>query len=153
MSFSLPALIMILAIAWPHIFYWIAPARHQPSETGGNNIWVDILQWGGFLAFAVLLIFFGEQHHEEAHSHVYMLVVMAICAIAYYVMWIGYFRDGRQYNYLKRNALLLGVLPAIYVIFAACYLENIYALIASVLFACGYMLNAYRLYKQTGSPQ
>jgi hypothetical protein len=153
MTFSLPALIIILIILLPNLLFVLFPPSNKPENMPDENKWVSMIEHGGQILFFAAFLFVPVADIENRNP--ILLMCMILCTLIYYALWIRYMVKKQVYNALFETVLGIPIPMAIFPIlaftFAVLWLQAWLALIPLVLFAVGHFINSWNSAQQLHS--
>ena len=135
-GFSIYGLIAFTLQEIPYLPWLLLPLVNNPLANNiPKNMYFGMLEKsGGILTVALLVIVINKSLIQPKLNNKFFLV-SAFCLITYYVCWIFYFS-----GFTNAWLIVIGlsaVVP-IYYFFIALWLENYFAVIASIIFFVGH---------------
>jgi hypothetical protein len=145
-SFPLGGIISLL-IFLPNLLLFISPPKKMNDEsdsTNGKNF-ITIFERTGQASCFVLPFLY----HLPIPSifNEMMLTMMAVILSLYYVCWARFFMKGRGMEWFYRPLfgmiLPMAVLPVLYFLIAAVFLQSLWLFIVAVVFAIGHLTESW----------
>lgn len=131
--FALPMLI--------NIAYVIFPPVGAAKQSKGVMRWLDIVENISRIAYLVSISVLVSEKPVNPKSA--WLMLSALFLILYYIVWIRYFKGGRDIALLGKPFLFvpmpLAVFPVLYFMFAAIWLGNIPAAVIMAIFGVAHI--------------
>jgi len=144
-------MIIPIAVLLPNLFFFVLPPSNLPGNMGDNESLLFKMSEGiGRLGVFILPIL-SSIHHKEYHE-VLSLIGMSIFLLLYYIGWVRYFRQGRDYKLLFSPMIgipvPLAISPILYFICASVVLHSPLLFLSSLLFAIGHIPVSLKTYQQ-----
>lgn len=131
--FALPMLI--------NIAYVIFPPAGTAKQSKGVTRWFEIVENISRIAYLVSISVLVSEKPVNPKSA--WLMLSALFLILYYIVWIRYFKGGRDIALLGKPFLFvpmpLAVFPVLYFMFAAIWLGNIPAAVIMAIFGAAHI--------------
>ena len=131
--FALPMLI--------NIAYVIFPPAGAAKQSKGVTRWLEIVENISRIAYLVSISVLVSEKPINPKSA--WLMLSALFLILYYIVWIRYFKGGRDIALLGKPFLFvpmpLAVFPVLYFMFAAIWLGNIPAAVIMAIFGAAHI--------------
>ena len=144
MSFSFPALLIILIILLPNFLFVLYPPANKPENLPEENKWISMLEHGGQILFFAVFLFLPPA--SSTNRNPILLLWMIVCTVIYYALWIRYMLKKQAYNSLFDTVLGIPIPMAIFPIlaftFGVLWLQSWWTLIPLTLFAMGHIINS-----------
>ena len=155
MTFSLPGLLLSLAILAPSFLLLAWPARSQPEVLPKSGWLLAWLERGGQAACLVVPAITGGAVHPD----VWLAAVIVFLGL-YYALWVRYFVAGREFALLYRPLAFVPVPMAVFPVLAflagAGWLKSWWLAGAAVVLGIGHIALSYRIARalppREGSP-
>ena len=145
MSFSLPALFIILTILFPNLLFVFFPPTNKPDNLPEENKWISMLEHGGQILFFAVFLFSPVTHVENRNPM--LLFWMIFCTLLYYALWIRYMAKKQAYSALFETIMSIpipmAIIPILAFTFGVLWLHAWLALIPLTLFAIGHFINSW----------
>ncbi|MAT42428.1 MAG: hypothetical protein CL609_08815 [Anaerolineaceae bacterium] len=145
MSFSIPALTIILIILFPNLLFVFFPPTSKPENIPEENKWTSMLEHGGQILFFATFIFLPHQPRQDGNPMLFIWLI--VCTAIYYALWIRYMVKKQAYRALFENFLGIPIPMAIFPIlaftFGVLWLQVWLTLIPLYLFAIGHFISSW----------
>lgn len=149
MGFSIIGLRIAVFIFLPNLLFVLFPPKNVPAGLKDAGIIFTVLERIGQAGCLVILII-SEVNYQNANIDIWF-ILMALCIILYYSLWIRYVAKGHDFSLGFKPLLFLpipmAVFPVFAFLFAALWGESIYLGTAVVLLAIGHFVNSWHTYK------
>ncbi|RXZ81743.1 hypothetical protein EBB07_13905 [Paenibacillaceae bacterium] len=146
------SLITPVLILLPNLMFFKFPPQNMPSEQ--NKKWIFTAAEGIGRVGVILFPLFLSIHIQTTYE-IISLLVMLLSLMMYYVGWIRYFRNDRQYKLLFAPLwgipVPLAIFPSLYFLFAAVLTHSYGLFIFSVILAIGHIPNSLTDYNRNRS--
>lgn len=150
MNFTLKGFIVVLLPLLPNLLFFLLPAPNLQNGLKDGGLLINILEHGGRIIYMIAMVI--AFHKPSDGNRNQLLIGMAICLIAYFILWGRYFLNGRDGILLFEKAfgipVPMAIFPVVYYLLGAIWLNNVPASIAIILFAIGHITNSYLTYLQ-----
>jgi hypothetical protein len=144
MTFSLPGLLLSLAILAPSFLLFPWPARSQPEVLPKSGWLLSGLERGGQAACLVVPAITGGAGHPD-----WWLAAVIVFLGLYYGLWVRYFVGGREFALLYRQLAFvpvpMAVFPVLAVLAGAGWLQSWWLAGAAALLGIGHIALSYRI--------
>lgn len=151
MGFSIIGLLIAMFIFLPNLLFVILPPKNVPDGLKDAGIIFTVLERIGQVG-CLLILAISKDNFQNVNIDIWF-VLMALCLILYYSLWIRYVVKGHDFSFAFRPLLILPIPMAIFPVFAfgfaALWGKSIYLGIAVVLLAIGHFVNSWHTYKLT----
>ena len=148
MSFSLPGLLLTLAILLPNLLMLLLPPRDMPERVPDAGIFITVLERIGQAGCFVLPALLGGSFNGRPMD--LWLALSALCVVAYWAMWARYAIGGRRFRLLFQPLWFVPVPMALFPVlafgFAAAWGRSPWLGAAAVVLAVGHMMNSWKTY-------
>jgi hypothetical protein len=145
MSFSIPALIVLLVILIPNLLFLVFPPKDMPGQLKNGGVLLNIMEQGGRILFFVIFPFTARTTAPVGFSLYLCLAILF--AFLYELLWLRYFHNQRAFRCLFGPVLGIPVPMALFPIlsfaFAAGWLSAYWALIPLAAFGIGHIVNTW----------
>ncbi len=153
MGFSIIGAIIGALIILPSIlFYAIFPPKNLPSIQVKQSRLFEALERAGQMGCLAVLLFSGESFINRGINPVFLL--MAICIIIYYGLWVRYIIKGQEYQLLWQPLMLIPVPMAVFPVlafgFAALWGQSILLGVSTIILAIGHINISWNSYRHGG---
>lgn len=144
-------IIIILLVLMPNILFSVFKPRNIPKEESKTLVWliVGIFESIGRMVTVVLPFFWSVSLIGKNKTIV--LILMGIAIILYYLGWIRYFSNNREYKLLYEPLffipLPMAVCPILFLLLSGFLIESWPMVIASLILAVGHLPESYRMMK------
>jgi hypothetical protein len=149
MGFSIIGLLIAVFIFLPNVLFIIFPPKNVPDGLKDAGIVFTVLERIGQAGCLVLLVMSKENYQDVIINR--WFVLMVLCIIAYYCLWIRYVVKGHYFSLAFMPVLLLpipmAIFPVLAFVFAALWGKSIFLGSAVVLLAIGHFVNSWHTYK------
>lgn len=147
------SLLIPIAVLLPNLLFFGKPPRNVPKDTNASENGVLMAAEGiGRMGTLVLPVF--STIHIDKTFEVLSLMGMFIFLLFYYLGWIRYFREKREYHLLFKPMfglpVPLAVSPILYFLSASVVLQSNLLFLSSLILAIGHIplsLISYRSLK------
>jgi len=143
MSFSLPGLLVSVAILAPSLLLIAFPPRGAPATPPRIPAPLAVLERAGQAGCLVAPALTGL-----APGSAWWLTGIAVSTAAYYGVWLRYFLSQRQYSALYSSIgalpVPLAVFPVLAFGFSAAWLHSVWVGLATVILAVGHIGSSLR---------
>lgn len=145
------SIIIPIAVLLPNLFFFVFPPSDLPDNMGDKeSLFFKMSEGIGRLGVFILPIL-SSIHHKE-YLEVLSLIGMSIFLLLYYIGWVRYFRQGRDYKLLFSPMIgipvPLAISPILYFICASVVLHSPLLFLSSLLFAIGHIPVSLKTYQQ-----
>ncbi|HYF76578.1 MAG TPA: hypothetical protein VD973_05580 [Symbiobacteriaceae bacterium] len=152
MGFSLIGTIIAVLMLLPSmIFFTKFPPRNVPAGLKDAPMLYTMLERAGQAGCFGLLIFAGDAL-RLAGPRALWAVLMLICMVIYYSLWIRYVLKGQEFATLWRPVLFIPIPLAVFPVcafgFAALWGRSLWLGAATVVLALGHCAVTWNSYKQ-----
>lgn len=151
MGFSIIGLLIAIFIFLPNVLFIIFPPKNVPVGLKDAGIIFTVLERIGQAGCLVILVMSKENYQNVIINS--WFVLMALCVIAYYCLWIRYVVEGHYFSFAFKPFLLLPIPMAIFPVLAfglaALWGKSIYLGIAVIILAIGHFVNSWHTYELT----
>lgn len=152
MSFSIIGTVIAVLILFPSIiFYTIFPPKSPSVKIKEVSSIFTVFERIGQVACLLLLIMSGNSMRLD-NINVFA-ILMIICIVIYYFLWIRYIIDGRDTRIMLRPFLFVPIPGAVFPVcafaFAALWGNVILLSISSLILGIGHFTVSLNTYKQT----
>ncbi|WP_019156031.1 hypothetical protein [Robertmurraya massiliosenegalensis] len=148
MGFSIVGLTIVMCILAPNILYSIYPPYNIPAGMKDKESIFTIFERLGQFGCIFLLIVLKDSIDDNAIDIYFIL--MTICIVFYYFLWIRYFVQGRSLSSLFKPLGMIPIpmafFPVLAYAFAALWLQSIWLAVAVILLAIGHLVNSWKTY-------
>ena len=145
MSFSLPALFIILIILLPNLLFVLYPPVNKPEDIPEENKWISLLEHGGQILFFIVFLFLPVT--PLANRNPMLAFFMIFCTVIYYALWIRYMTKKQAFSALFETVLGIPIPMALFPIlaftFGILWLQTWPALIPLAFFTIGHIINSW----------
>ncbi len=149
MEFSIIGLSIGVLIFLPNLLYIVFPPKNVPEGLKDAGIIFTLLERIGQVGCLAILIM-SKANYENIRIDIWF-VLMVLCIILYYSLWIRYVVKGQVFSLCFKPLLFLPIPMAIFPVFAFGFAaiggKSIYMGIAVVLLALGHFVNSWHTYK------
>ena len=149
MGFSVTGFIIAVILFAPNLIILKFPPENAPEGATDASILFVVLERIGQVGCLVLLSVLKD-NFKQLTLNVW-LVLMFVCIIVYYCLWIRYIVLGHQFSLLFKPLAMIPIPMAIFPVlaFAAAAMvgRSIWLGIAVVLLAIGHFVNSWHTYK------
>ncbi|WP_130609535.1 hypothetical protein [Cohnella abietis] len=144
------SLVIPLMILLPNLIFFKYPPQNMPS---GNNNSLILTAAEGIGRIGVLIVpVFYTMHIHETYE-IISLIVMVLSLLMYYLLWVRYFRNNREFNWLYSPIMgvpvPLAIFPILYFLFSSVVIHSLYQFIFSLIFAVGHIPNSISDYARS----
>jgi cation transport ATPase len=144
MSFSFPALFLILIILLPNLLFILYPPANKPESMPEENKRITMLERGGQILFFAVFLF--SPAATSVNRNPILLIWMIVCTTIYYAFWVRYMVKEQAFSALFDTVLGIPIPMALFPIlaftFGVLWLQAWLALIPLLLFAIGHFINS-----------
>lgn len=151
MGFSITGVLIAVFIFLPNVLFIIFPPKNVPDGRMDAGIVFSVLERIG-QAGSLVILTISKENYQNARLDIWF-VLMALCVIAYYGLWIRYVVKGHDFllgfKPLGYLPIPMAVFPVSAFGFAALWGRSIYLGIAVVLLAVGHFANSWHTYQLT----
>jgi hypothetical protein len=139
------SLLIPLMIMLPNLIFFKSQPQNIPGEKSKNSLYT-VAEGIGRFGVIVVPLFFSIQIQNK--SEMISLIVMILSLVMYYIGWVRYFRNNREYTLLFSPMMSvpvpLAISPIVYFLLASVILHSVYMLIFSVILAAGHIPSSLR---------
>jgi hypothetical protein len=140
MGFSINGLLISLILLAPNLlFVMYPPLKSQPIQTKTNFLFTILEKVGQVGCFCLPV--FSSQNFDSREIDSWF-ILMTICIVIYYMLWIRYFKHNRDIIYLYlplgKIPIPMAIFPVLAFVFAAIWGKSVLLGIASILLAIGH---------------
>ena len=150
MGIHFKGILVVLLLLLPNIFFCIFPPQNAPQNLNSVPVVFTIMEQIGRIACFVVPIVFGKKIAEQNNS--YLVILMAICLLIYYICWILYFANGREYfDLFKPIGLIpipMAIFPLMYFILLGIWIKSPFFIAPAILFSIGHIVVSWNTYIQ-----
>ena len=150
MGIHYKGILAVSIILIPNIFFFIFPSQNTAENLNPIPLVFTIFEQVGRLACFVLPILLGKKIAEQGFS--YLLVLMAISVMIYYICWICFFVNGREYYDLFKPLWVIpipmAIFPVLYFLLLGIWAKSPVLMISSIIFAIGHFKESWNIYIQ-----
>jgi hypothetical protein len=150
MGFSITGFIIASVIFAPNLLFFRFPPKDAPEGLKDAGIVFVILERAGQAGCLVLLSILKDNFSGLTLNVWFVLLI--ICIIAYYCLWIRYIVLGYAFALLFQPLVGIPVPMAIFPVlafaFAAVLGRSVWLGVAVILLAIGHFVNSWKTYKQ-----
>ncbi|MBU3146929.1 hypothetical protein [Clostridium sp. CF012] len=150
MGISWKGIIIVALVLLPNILFAIFPPNNILANIEDGGMVINILEHGTQIIYFIVLV--STTKNSKVNYGSILFIGMVICLLVYYILWVRYFINGREYSLLFDTVmhipLPMAVFPILFLLFAALWFQNISLTILIGLFAVGHIINSYTTYKQ-----
>jgi hypothetical protein len=146
-------LYVVMPVALPNIFFLVFPPKNTPKSNYEKSIFFRIALLSeriGQISIFILPIFYSCDFTEIKGK--ILLAIMILSLVLYYIGWIRFFVNGREYSRLYSPLLSipipLAIFPLIYFACAAIAMKSILPGAATILLAAGHITVSYREFRR-----
>ncbi|MGG0715973.1 hypothetical protein ABE096_00035 [Robertmurraya massiliosenegalensis] len=151
MGFSIIGLIIVMFILAPNILFSIYRPNNIPAGMKDKESIFTISERLGQFGCIFLLIVLKDSIDGNPLDIYFML--MSICIVFYYYLWVRYFVQGRNFSSLFKPLgfipIPMALFPVLAYAFAALWLNSIWLSLAVILLAIGHLTNSWNTYTYT----
>lgn len=155
MGFSITGLLIAIFIFIPNLLLIIYPPKNVPDVLNDAGILFNVLERIGQVG-CLLLLSTSKNNYQNISIDVWF-VLMILCTIFYYSLWIRYVVKGQIFLLLFKPLIFLPIPMAIFPVlafaFAALWGKSIYLGILVIFLALGHFANSWHTYKMTISKE
>lgn len=157
MGISITGLLVAAFIFIPNLLFVIFPPKNVPNELNDDvGIIFNVLERIGQVG-CLLILGISKDNYENVSIDLW-LILMILCIIAYYILWVRYIVRGQVFSLLFKPLVFLpipmAIFPVFAFVFAALWGNSIYLGILVALLAVGHFVNSWHTYKLTvNSPE
>lgn len=145
-GFSYIGLIIFILPMLINIVYFILPPINGEQEQENNNKFLEMIEQGSRVIFAVLICILINNTQLNYRSCLLYLSILFL--ILYYIVWIRYFINGRDVKMLGKRFFFvpmpLAVFPVLYFLFAALWMKNYIAALIMIVFGIAHNIISYK---------
>ena len=150
MGFSFIGTLIGILILAPSILFFIKfPPKNIPVDSTNPGVIYTILERIGQIGCLTVLVMSKDNFHS-VRVNAWMLL-MLLCIIVYYSLWIRYVVKGQDYSWLWKPLLFIPIPLAIFPVcaygFAALWGKSVWLGIAALTLAVGHLTVSYHSYK------
>jgi len=149
MGFSIIGLLLAVSIYLPNLLFIIFPPKNVPDGLKDAGIIYTVLVRIGQAGCLVLLVI-SKDNYLNVSIDIWF-ILMAICILAYYSLWIRYVIKGHAFSLAFKPLVFLPIPMAIFPVFAfgfaALWGKSIILGIVVALLAIGHFVNSRHTYK------
>ena len=150
MGIHYKGILAVSIILIPNIFFFIFPPRNIAENLNPIPLAFTIMEQIGRLACFIIPIIFGKKIADQEFS--YLLILMAICVMIYYVCWISFFVNGREYFDLFKPLgfipIPMAIFPVLYFLLLGIWAKSTILMTSSIIFAVGHFKESWNIYIQ-----
>ena len=143
MGFSWIGSLMGIGLLLPSILFFIRfPPKNTPADLkDAGLLWTIFERAGQIGCFSILVV--SRDHFQGRPVNVWA-ILMLLCIIIYYGVWVRYVVKGQDYIWLSKPLLFIPVPLAIFPVcafgFAALWGKSVWLGIAAVILAIGHVI-------------
>ncbi len=153
MGFSITGFIIAAVIFAPNLLFIKFPPKNAPEGLKDAGIVFVVLERAGQAGCLVLLSILKDNFNGLTLN--VWFVLMIICIIAYYCLWIRYILVGRTFALLFQPLagipVPMAIFPVLAFAFAALLGRSVCLGVAVIILAMGHFANSWHTYKQLKS--
>lgn len=150
MGLHLKGFILPLLILLPNLLLLFFAARNIPQQPSSPPFIFTVLERIGQVTCFTLPILFGTRIAEQPVN--FVTWVMLFCLIIYYLCWIRFFWDDREFSILFKPLAFIPVpmalCPILYFILLAVWLHSYLFAVPAIVFAIGHLATSWSTYLQ-----
>lgn len=150
MGIHFKGILVVLLFLLPNIFFYLFPSRNVPKNLSSVPVILTVIEQAGRIACMAAPIVFGKRIAEQKTS--YLVLLMAGCLLLYYICWILYFANGRDFFYLFKPIgcipIPMAIFPLLYLIFLGIWVKSPFFIVPAILFSFGHILISWNTYMQ-----
>jgi hypothetical protein len=148
LGFSYIGLIIVAVVLLPNLLFVIFPPKNIPNGLEDVNLFFTIIERIGIIAFIVILLT-SNVSFINLNFNLFLLL-MILCIVIYYVLWLRYVLKGQDFSLLFIPLLFIpmpmAIFPVCYFLFASLWINSIYLTITTLIFAIGHFANSWNSY-------
>lgn len=149
MGFSFIGLLIAIFIFFPNILFVIFPPKNIPDNLKDAGYIFTLLERIGQVGCLVILTM-SNDNFKNISINIWF-VLMAICIIFYYGLWIRYVIKGHEFSLAFKPLMFIPIPMAVFPVFAfgfaALWGKSIYLIVAVAILAIGHFVNSWNTYK------
>lgn len=150
MGIDYKGILAVLLLLLPNVLFYISPPQAVPENLSSPPAIFTVIEQAGRILCLVVPIVFGKKIAEQKYS--WLVILMAACLLIYYVCWISYFANGREYFYLFKPMgfipIPMAVFPLMYLILLGIWVKSPFFIVPAILFSAGHLVISWNTYIQ-----
>jgi len=149
MGFSISGLLIAAIIFAPNLVIIVFPPKNIPLELKDAGILFTILERIGQIG-CIILLCISKDNFSTLSINIWF-VLMTICILAYYYLWLRYIIKGQDFSLLFKPLAFIPIPMAIFPVLAfamaAILGQSIWLILAVLSLAIGHIPNSWHTYK------
>lgn len=143
-------ILVVLLLLLPNILFCIFPPQNTIKNTSSVPVFFTIIEQIGRIACFIVPIVFGKKIAEQKNS--YLVILMVVCLLIYYICWILYFANGREYYDLFKPLgfipIPMAIFPLMYLLLLGIWVKSPIFITPAILFSIGHIVVSWNTYMQ-----
>ncbi len=149
MGFSIIGLLIGISILIPNILFIIFPPKNVPEKLKDAGIIFTSLERIGEVG-CLFILAISQDKYQNFNIDIWF-VLMVICILIYYSLWIRYVAKGHEFSLAFKPLYFIpipmAVFPVLAFAFASLWGKSIYLAFIVILLAIGHFTNSWHTYK------
>lgn len=143
-------ILVVLLLLLPNLLFCIFPPQNTPQTSNSVPVVFTIMEQVGRIACFIVPIVFGKKIAEQKNS--YLVILMVVCLLIYYICWILYLANGREYYDLFKPIgfipIPMAIFPLMYLILLGIWAKSPFFIAPAILFSIGHIVVSWNTYIQ-----
>lgn len=150
MGIDFKGILAVLLLLLPNVLFYIFPPQAVPGNLRSVPAVFTVIEQAGRILCLAVPIVFGKKIAEQKYS--WLVILMAACLLIYYVCWVLYFSNGREYFDLFKPMgfipIPMAVFPLMYLILLGIWVKSPLFIVSAILFSVGHIVISWNTYIQ-----